>query len=287
MYANVAYLNRSCDELVDLSVPILVTSCGNYRVDSGVFPTSRPDGRNDWQMLYVAEGKTHFYIDGRERILPKGNMILYRPKDVQLYEYHGPDRPDVYWVHFTGSDVEAMLERCGISAGETVFFAGTSPEYPRLYRQMIQELQLRRTNFRHLMELMLQQIFLIVGRCLREGRQTGNDALDEIQRATQYFHENYNSPVCIRDYAAQRHMSECWFIRSFRQVTKVTPMQYIVSLRITNARNLLDHTNYSVSRVAEAVGYDNALYFSRLFKKHVGLSPSEYRRRQKTEESYR
>lgn len=284
MYANVAYLNRTRDEFVDLSVPFLVTSCGNYRLDSGVFPTSRPGGRSDWQLLYVAEGKTHFYIDGRERILTRGNMILFRPKDVQLYEYYGAERPDVYWVHFTGFDVEAMLEQCGISARETVFFAGTAPEYPRLYRQMIQELQLCRTNFRRLMELLLQNIFLLAGRCLREGHQTGNDALDEIQRATQYFHENYNSAVSIRDYAARRHMSECWFIRSFKQVTKVTPMQYIVSLRISNARNLLEHTNYSVSRVAEAVGYDNSLYFSRLFKKHVGLSPSEYRKRQKAEE---
>lgn len=284
MYANVAYLDRSRDEFVDLSVPFLVTSCGNYRLDSGVFSTSRPGGRSDWQLLYVAEGKTHFYIDGRERILTRGNMILFRPQDVQLYEYYGQEAPDVCWVHFTGFDVGAILERCGISAGQKVFFAGTSPEYAGLYHRMIQELQLRRTNFRNLMELMLQQIFLLAGRCLREGRQTGNEALDEIQRATQYFHENYNRPISIRDYAAQRHMSQCWFIRSFRQVTKVTPMQYIVSLRITNARNLLDHTNYSVSRVAESVGYDNSLYFSRLFKKHVGLSPSEYRKKQKNEQ---
>ena len=73
-------------------------------------------------------------------------------------------------------------------------------------------------------------------------------------------------------------MTPCWFIQNFKQVTKYTPMQYIVSLRIHNAMNLLENTKYNINQVAEAVGYDNALYFSRLFHKHTGMSPSAYKK---------
>ena len=59
----------------------------------------------------------------------------------------------------------------------------------------------------------------------------------------------------------------------------MTPMQYIVSLRITNAMNLIDNTDYNISQVASAVGYDNALYFSRLFHKHTGMAPSDYKKK--------
>ena len=69
------------------------------------------------------------------------------------------------------------------------------------------------------------------------------------------------------------------FDRSFKHVTKVTPMQYIIQLRMTNALNLLDNTSYNIIQVANAVGYDDAYYFSRLFKKNVGVSPTEYRKR--------
>jgi len=55
-------------------------------------------------------------------------------------------------------------------------------------------------------------------------------------------------------------------------------MQYILSLRMANAQSLLETTEYNISEVAAAVGYDNPLYFSRLFRKHTGMSPSEYRR---------
>lgn len=76
----------------------------------------------------------------------------------------------------------------------------------------------------------------------------------------------------------------CWFIQNFKKITKTTPLQYIVSLRMTNAMNLLDNTNYNISQVAEAVGYENPLYFSRLFKKNIGVSPKEYRQRKKLPE---
>ena len=48
-------------------------------------------------------------------------------------------------------------------------------------------------------------------------------------------------------------------------------MQYIVSLRITNAINLIENTDYNITEIANAVGYDNSLYFSRLFHKHTGI----------------
>ena len=73
-------------------------------------------------------------------------------------------------------------------------------------------------------------------------------------------------------------MSISWFIRNFKQYTKTTPMQYIVSLRIANAQMLLETTSYSITEIGNIVGYDNPLYFSRIFRKQKGVSPSEYRK---------
>ena len=73
-------------------------------------------------------------------------------------------------------------------------------------------------------------------------------------------------------------MSVSWFIRNFREYTGSTPTQYILSLRISNAQSLLENTSCNITEIAEIVGYDNPLYFSRLFKKQSGMSPSAFRR---------
>ena len=280
MYTNLAYLGEAHEDIVDNSKPILVTAAGYYRVHtSEVIETDRPNGRGDYQLLYISAGKLHLYVDGEERIITKGNMLLFRPGETQIYNLYSADKPETYWVHFTGSDVDLLLDYYGMPKNENVFFTGTSPDYQWLFKQMIQELQLCRVNYEDLLNMNLRHIFLMINRFLKEGTELDSDALDEVERATHYFNENYNLNICIKDYANERHMSECWFNRTFKHVTKVTPMQYIIQLRMTNALNLLEHTSYNIIQVANAVGYDDAYYFSRLFKKNIGVSPTEYRKR--------
>lgn len=279
MFTNVAYLHNSLNDMVDTSKSLIVTSCGYYRVHSRpVVSTERPTGRRDYQLLYIAKGKGHFFFDGKEQIITEGNMILYRPNEVQMYYYYAPDKTEAYWVHFTGRHVESILEFYELPETENVFYTGTSPDYQWMYRQMIQELQLCRANYEELLSLMLRHIFIMINRYIVEGRKAGSDIQNEIERAAHYFNENYNKPLNIDEYAESRHMSTCWFIRSFKQILKVTPMQYILSLRMANAQSLLETSEYNISEISEAVGYDNPLYFSRLFHKHIGVSPSEYRK---------
>ena len=280
MFTNVAYLYNSLDDTVDTSRSLVVTSCGYYRMHSlPVMATERPQGRKDYQLLYIASGKAHFYFNGIHTVVNEGNMILYRPDEEQCYYYYAPDKTEVYWVHFTGRHVDSILEYYQLPETGNLFYTGTSADYQWMYRQMIQELQLCRQNYEELVSLLLRQIFIMINRHITEDKKVGSNIYNEIERATHYFNENYNKDINIDEYAASRHMSTCWFIRSFRQVAKVTPMQYILSLRMANAQNLLETTDYNISEVAAAVGYDNALYFSRLFHKHMGVSPTEYRKK--------
>ena len=280
MYTNLAYIGEAHEDIVDTSRPIMVTAAGYYRVHtSPIIDTNRPNGRGDYQLLYIAAGKAQFFFHQKERIVRKGNMVLFRPGETQIYNLYAADKPETYWVHFTGYDVERLLDYYQMPKGENVFFTGTSPDYQWLYRQMIQELQLMRVNYDDLLTMNLRHIFLMINRYLKEGNQLGMDMIDEVERATHFFNENYNQPISIEKYAEEHNFTPSWFIQNFKQVTKMTPLQYIVSLRINNAMNLLDQTNHNITQIAAAVGYDNALYFSRLFKKHTGMSPSEYKNR--------
>lgn len=284
MYTNSGYLNNSLVDFKDKSRPLIVGSCGTYRLYTHPkLPTFRPRGRLDFQLLYIASGKTHFYFEeGKDTVVSAGNMVLYRPKEPQKYVYYGSEQAEVYWVHFTGSNVRNILKSYGITNDMRVIPAGTLLEYSRIFKQMIQELQQCRAGYEELLAMLLRQIFIIINRQMTKERTLKSDYLDtEMELALEYFNTNYNKELNVEDYAASRGMSVSWFIRTFRQYAGTTPMQYIVALRITNAQMLLETTNYNVTEIGNFVGYDNPLYFSRIFKKQKGFSPSEYRKQLK------
>lgn len=284
LYINVAYVDDENPNLEDLTVPIKVNNCGYYRVHTTpVIETPHPEGRNDYQLLYIASGKGYFYFKGSKEptVVTKGNMVLFRPKEPQVYYYYAVDKTEVYWVHFTGWKVEEYLERYELPKEENVFFTGVSPDYPWIYNQIIRELQLQRENYEDMIRLFLRHIFLTINRYIKEGKQTKNDTINDIERAVHYFNENYSKPISIEQYASEHLMSVNWFIHNFKNVMKVPPMQYIVSLRIAAAKGYLENSNKNITEIANTIGYDNALYFSRLFRKYTGVTPSEYRKRSK------
>ncbi len=96
MYINSAYLNHSLVDFMDKSRPLIVGSCGTYRLYTRPrLPTHRPKGRLDFQLLYIASGKAHFYFDKSEQdtVITAGHMVLYRPREPQRYIlWRGPDR---------------------------------------------------------------------------------------------------------------------------------------------------------------------------------------------------
>ena len=284
MYTNSAYLHHSRVDFKDKSRPLIVGSCGTYRLSSRPeLSTYRPRGRIDYQLIYVASGKAHFYFEDREELVTAGHMVLYRPREVQKYVYYGTDQTEVYWVHFTGSDVKNILRQYGISDNMHIFYCGALLEYQSLFRLMIQELQMCREDYQELLAMVLRHILILIHRQMNNVKKTDSGFMtEEIDLAVTYFNEHYNTDICIEEYAASRHMSTSWFIRNFRKYTGFTPMQYILEIRISNAESLLEATEYNITEISRIVGYENPLYFSRLFKKSKGLSPSEYRKRIKT-----
>mgnify|MGYP000773916757 FL=1 len=279
MYINAGYLNNSRTDFKDNSTSLVVGSCGTYRLKTRPkLPTYRQKGRRDYQILYVANGKTHFWFDGKEEIVSAGHMVLYKPEEIQKYVYYLEDNPEVFWIHFTGSDVKNILAYHGISLDEHVFYCGVLPDYKALFRKIIQELQLCRYGYEDYIASLFNDILLLVDRQQHEQKKATGNVQEQIEHAAAYFNENYNTKISIDDYAESLHISTNWFIHNFKQYAGMSPAQYILSLRMVNAQSLLERTTYNIKEISEIVGYENPLYFSRVFKKEIGKSPTQYRK---------
>ena len=278
MYRNEAYDIFNNPNVKDLSVPIMINNCGHYIMKSTpIAKTHVPKGLNDYQLLYIASGKGHFYFDGIETVVEKGNMILYRPEEPQIYDYYSADKTEVFWIHFTGFEVEEYLKRYQIPEDKHVFHVGSSADYPWIFNQIILEIQQKRVNYPELVNMLFSHILILINRYIKEGDKTDFEMINQMERASHYFNENFNNNICINEYAKRLHISTNWFIKCFKDTMNVTPIQYILSLRISAAKRYLESTDKTISQIAACVGYDNPMYFSRLFKKVTGITPSQYR----------
>ena len=128
--------------------------------------------------------------------------------------------------------------------------------------------------------LLPRHLLIAFHRELTKEHVVKNEFLDhQIEAAASYFSAYYNSDINISEYAASNGMSISLFIKNFKKYTGKTLFQYLTALRLTNAQVLLETTTYSINEIASIVGYPNTLYFSRIFHKQKGCSPSEYRSR--------
>ena len=106
-----------------------------------------------------------------------------------------------------------------------------------------------------------------------------------ISRARAYLTQHYADPnLMLQDVAGEVHLSQSHFSTVFAQETGLTFTQYLTALRIGKAKELLEATEMRSSQIALEVGYNDSHYFSYLFKKTTGMTPSDYRRQNRPEE---
>lgn len=278
---NVGRIGEEHLEIVTSDYPLLITSVGNYKNHDPemIIKTAYYWGRMDYQLLYVLEGCLHFKVKGEEIKAPKGTAVLFRPNEPQVYDNFGCEGTETFWIIFTGSKVEDLLNECGMPNLPVSFInAGSTADYPNIFNEMIVELQLKRPNYDKIANLLLKKILIEINRHSTDKSYYQNEIVNQIIKSSHYFNDNYNTKISIDDVAARLHMSPCWYIKNFKQIIGMTPMQYIVSKRLSMAKNLLISSNLPLSEISEMIGYDNPLYFSRLFKKHSGITPSDYRK---------
>ena len=97
---------------INNSVSVFINSCGTYKLSQDKdMTTERIDGRKDYQLIYIADGQGTFFFDkNQSTVIKAGSIVIFRPDEYQKYIYFGNDKPQIYWIHFTGNNIEEILK---------------------------------------------------------------------------------------------------------------------------------------------------------------------------------
>lgn len=260
--------------------PLWVNACGeDFILMDEEFCVDRPNGRNDYQMLYIKEGFGHFLINGKMQKVNAPSIVIYKPKEHQKYIYEQNKKADIFWIHFSGSMVEEYLNKYRIN--HHLLRLGTDfVLFETCVNRMLVTLQ---TEFAADMCCALFHTLLIdISNMYSEAKNHSphtNSSKDMLLVIYELMQRTFSENYAIKYYADMCDLSEIYFIKIFREKFNTTPRQFINSLRINKASQLLLETSLTVQAIADSVGFENPFYFSRLFRNTTSMTPSEFRKR--------
>ncbi len=258
---------------------LAINSCGiehSFKIDRG---SRRPNGRVDYHILYIERG--FCYLENGERSTPvgAGSIIIFRPGEPQHYHFLADDNTISHYIHFTGTGCAELLKKLGIYDIK-VFEMGRSAVYEEISSKMVREYTVKRPFWENYTVGCLFELLTLIARkhSLRL-ESVSPESEQRISLALRKIYDNISDPPTLAELAAEANLSVSRFSHLFREVVKKSPKEYMISLRIDRACELMENGQMSINEIAESIGFFDQSYFSRIFKKRIGATPMEYRKR--------
>lgn len=250
---------------------IRLVSCGHVFAEPGR-EIYRPKGREDWLLFYVAKESEAFHFPDKNVIAEEGSFVLFAPGEIQHHVNEGGKTAEFYYVHF---ECDALPEGITLSTSE-VYSLPPRKRFGAIFEEIIEEVLQKRPHYEMLCISRLLYVLSLIQREATQIDHSADKAWHSVARALQHMNRYFDSNLSLEEYAAMCCMSKYHFLRIFKQVTGVTPMEYRNRVRIDHAKELLTNSYFSISEIAEALGYTSLAYFSVQFKRAVGISPIQY-----------
>lgn len=259
-----------------------------FITDIGYYPRARhhhrerQEGINQYVLIYCVEGKGWYRVADRRYDVHAGQFFIL-PAGVP-HEYGASDEASwtIYWVHFRGEC--AAIYADGAEQPQNIRVAQDSRIANRLsiFDDILSTLQDGDgiDDLRYASSSL--HYFLASMRYLTQYRRMSRTPQSEtsiVEAAKHYMSENIERRITLHDVVSYIGYSQSHFSAIFRKQTGQSPLAWFNRLKMEHAAHMLSTTPLHVNQICYKVGIDDALYFSRLFSKIIGMSPTEYRQR--------
>lgn len=236
-------------------------------------------------LILIYDGKGVFERNGEKRNVKKGDLVFFAKGESQHMRTDPHDLLKLFTVNFQSilpieKDGEWTLHNIEFPfpfvnhITDNMLFHDLQRLFNRLCRTFLSDSEFHEADERTIFVKILNMVEF----SLRNKHLHCNyNVKSKIDEAIVYMSKYYYEKLTLDSIAAQFDLSPSHFSLMFKKITNYSVIDYLIKLRLSKAKLLLEDGK-SISEVAEAVGFSDIYYFSKTFKKHVGLSPSSYRK---------
>jgi AraC-like DNA-binding protein len=206
-------------------------------------------------------------------------MFLIYPNEVTFYQADSVSPWEYYWFGFSGSCAESLLQAAGFSRENRRVTYGLSSAF--LIDETIKELTKKKIISGSDKIFEIAKLYEIFSWLLKNRESTPDDIKGGANRllkaAVEYMRRSYMMDITISDAARHIGIDRTQLYRYFKAEYGMSPKQYLIDIRMDQAKKLAENTRLSIKQIAYSVGYLDQYLFSKMFKKTYGLSPKGYR----------
>ena len=244
-----------------------------------------PAVRSNYLIHYILEGKGHYRAGGKRYNLQAGQGFLIEPGTKIFYEADEEDPWTYLWVGFHGRRAEEYLRDAGLGDGRLIFCSERGEELKKLVGRMLKNYTITATD-QFLLEGSLYLFLSILAEdtARSPAQEHGVDNM-YIKKALGYIQDNYGHSIRVADIAEYVCINRSYLYTLFREHVGSSPQEYLSDYRLARAEEFLKGMELSVESVDYSCGYRDPAAFGRAFKEKNGITPLQYRKKYRTEQS--
>ena len=248
-------------------------------------PYQAPNKRFHNILHFVVSGEGVYRVHSKSETTPyelsPNTLFACYSSDVIFYQSKREKPLHYYWIGFSGEESEKILEYLGFSNTRLslpVSSSGTECII-NAFDALIQ-------SWKNEDKYELLAALYTCIHTLKKELHTLTPPISDVQnnillQAQHYIQDNLHNNIKVQDIVSYLHIDRSYFNKIFKKQFNLTPHQYLLQCRLTEAENLLSISNFTIQEIVDFLNFPNIYSFSRIFKKRFNLSPSAYKKKLK------
>jgi AraC family transcriptional regulator, arabinose operon regulatory protein len=257
-----------------------------YITDIGYYPHARhhfrerPSGSDQFILIYCVDGEGEIKLKETTHAISADHFFIIPAGMAHAY-YSDEQNPwSIYWIHFSG-DKSGIYSRfscqtMAIERSKTSRISDRVDLFSEIFRNLDRGFSIETLEYVNLClpHLLASFTHLSQFRLIKESGEK-----DPVAQSINFMLENVTKKLKLEEIASETSLSASHYSRLFLNRTGHSPIDYFIQLKIQRACRLLDNSGWMIADVSREIGFDDQFYFSRVFRKVMGMTPGKYRKR--------
>jgi len=239
------------------------------------------------ELFYVFKGNGSFIVENQEFSVKEGDLVIINP-NVEHTEKSIVSQPMEYVVvgidglmfNFNQEENYIHYNMCNF---------GHDRERLQFHLiTMVKEMEGKKTEYEAVCQNLLEVLLIQIARHNKFSIEDSNGMISkniskECSKVKRYFDSNYSENISLENLSSITNMNKYYLIHAFTKYTGMSPINYLNNRRIEESKALLETTDHSIAEISSMIGFSSQSYFSQAFRKKIGISPNEYKKKKKQE----